>query len=125
MITRQDRKKRVDCSWSWHGPGFVQAQSTVGTELFSEPSKKTSRGRGEVANQEPSPVESESNNPFVLEAGITGKALQGCVAGLLLPRAQKMWQKNKIGQDVALLRTGPAKGDCKEALQSHTWNDDG
>lgn len=59
MRTHQDRKERVDCSRSWHGPGFVQAQSTVGTELFSEPSKKTSRGGGEVVNQELSPAESE------------------------------------------------------------------
>lgn len=62
LRTRQGEKERVDCSWSWHEPGFVQAWNALGTELFPEPSKKSfriARSEGEAVNQEHSPVESE------------------------------------------------------------------
>ncbi|RMC02240.1 hypothetical protein DUI87_21407 [Hirundo rustica rustica] len=100
MRTRQDEKENVDCPWFWHEPGFVQAQNTSGTELFSEPSKKTfnsARNEGEVVNQELLQWSLRSNDPFALEAGITGSLCSTELPGVCQGARQSQAQIHPSG----------------------------
>lgn len=93
MRTCQDEKERADFLWSWHEPGFVQAQNTWGTELFSEPSKKAFKvARSEVVNQEPSPVESEKQQSLCTGGRNYRQSPPGMCGWAFAALCTKMWE---------------------------------